>query len=136
MKAAPEGGAGAEDGGNGGKDSKEKKNDKNLDDDIGDDDYGDDDIEGDDDFDGLLYGDEFGEIDMYGVDLEDDENLAGGNDALKREDEQLVSGIYELENVQARIQQTIKSVGQNTVQMIVSAHDEPHIPASKKFSND
>ena len=48
------------------------------------DDYGDGDA-ADDDFD--LYGDEFGEIDMYGVELEDDENVVSGNDALKREDE-------------------------------------------------
>lgn len=71
---------------------------------------------------------------MYGVELDDDENIASTSDALKREDEQLVEGIANISEVESRIKDTIKSVGQNTVQMIISAHDEPHIPASKKFS--
>ena len=95
---------------------------------------------GDEDgFDDVLYGDEegFGELDMYGVDLDDDDmNMVpgGANGVLAQEDEQLVASVLDLADVQSTIKHTIKSVGQNTIQMIVSAHDEEHVPASKRFT--
>lgn len=102
--------------------------------------YGDDLDDDDDDFgfgdygaEDAMFGD-FGEINMYGVDLEDDDENIGGGNALKREEEQLIESILDHEPVIDRIKQIIKSVGQNTVTMIVSAHEESHVPASKKFS--
>ena len=70
---------------------------------------------------------------MYGVEL-DDQNIDGEGGPLQKEDEKLLEHLFQFEHLTLKIQQSIRSVGQNTIKMIVSAHEEPQVPGSKRFS--